>query len=355
LFFACAPEKVAQRALAFYGRESEASTRPMLLPHSDSYELAHVPRPRPLAEPLAKVRVTAFRDYISCPYRFYLKHVLKLGATDDSAVEMDGALFGNMAHEVLKSFGLWVVQQGGQPPSEAAMIRNYLDAALDAEAVKQFGTSVVPVVKLQLNQLRRRLHAFADWQAEDAQSGWRITHIEADVELAIPLDGASCTVFGRLDRIDQQARTGKYRVLDYKTADKGDAPGTTHLANKEWKDLQLPLYRRLAPALGLNEEDLEVGYIVLPRETGRAGLVMAKWGDEEFEAAYRATDDILRKLRDGVFWPPSDAPPRFEDGLGAICQDASLDRAAILAKEDGPLLHWPHGRHAFATEVVYAS
>ena len=37
-----------------------------------------IPRPAPLAEPIERLSPTAFRDYLACPYRFYLKHVLRV-------------------------------------------------------------------------------------------------------------------------------------------------------------------------------------------------------------------------------------------------------------------------------------
>ena len=46
-------------------------------------------------EPVTELPVTAFRDYLTCPFRFYLRRILKLQAADDSAAELDGAQFGS--------------------------------------------------------------------------------------------------------------------------------------------------------------------------------------------------------------------------------------------------------------------
>ena len=67
-----------------------------------------VPRPSPgdyEQEPLSKLRVTAFRDYLGCPYRFWLRHVLRLKEARDDACEAGYADFGTLIHDTLQRFG----------------------------------------------------------------------------------------------------------------------------------------------------------------------------------------------------------------------------------------------------------
>ncbi|HUP23573.1 MAG TPA: hypothetical protein VNB06_11615, partial [Thermoanaerobaculia bacterium] len=52
-----------------------------------------VPRPQP-AEVLRALPVTAFDDYLACPYRFYLTRVLRLEVARERPHELDGAAFG---------------------------------------------------------------------------------------------------------------------------------------------------------------------------------------------------------------------------------------------------------------------
>ena len=54
---------------------------------------------------ITKMSVTDFAAYLRCPYRFYLSRVLKLRRLDDAAEELDGLSFGNLAHDVLDTFG----------------------------------------------------------------------------------------------------------------------------------------------------------------------------------------------------------------------------------------------------------
>ena len=54
----------------------------------------------------------------------------------------------------------------------------------------------------------------------------------------------------KIDRIDRNARTGTWCILDYKTGDRVRDPESTHRTRGgEWLDLQLPLYRFLLPHL----------------------------------------------------------------------------------------------------------
>ena len=113
------------------------------------------------------MRVTEFKDYIACPYRYYLHHVLELKSLADAAEELDGAAFGSLAHEVLKSLGDSPDVAAARPET----IVKYLDERLDTAVSAQFGKTPLPSIRVQVEQLRRRLAAFADWQAQWAAQG----------------------------------------------------------------------------------------------------------------------------------------------------------------------------------------
>ena len=58
------------------------------------------------------------------------------------------------------------------------------------------------------------------------------------------------------------------RVMDFKTGDDGDGPRKAHLGKEGWRDLQLPLYVRLAWAGGAARpgDKVEAGYFLLDAE-----------------------------------------------------------------------------------------
>lgn len=328
LLLACDDDTRIARVKAFYAEhEGVAAPGPLLLvPGVTSRFL--IPRPT-LDEPaLEKLRVTAFRDYLACKYRFYLKHVLRLEAADDRAMEMDALAYGSLAHAVLEDFGRSSVADA----ADAAVIETMLDDRLDARAAARFGRRPRPAVRVQVEQLRRRLQRFADVQAAQTREGWRIRAdlIETRREAAVVVDGQPFTITGTIDRIDEHPERG-FRVLDYKTSDAGKPPEKTHLQKGEWVDLQLPLYLNLTETLGLGQPAL--GYFNLPRNEDDTAVVEARWGDAELGGAMAVRDAVIRGLRERVFWPPSLDPPSYEDAFTRVAADRAPGRTALIGGE----------------------
>ena len=259
-----------------------------------------------------RLSVTAFRDYITCPYRFYLRRVLRLVGPAEPGDEMDGALFGTLAHEVLQVFG-GSSEATSQKPNA---IEDCLLHALREIAVTHFGDQPRPSIAVQL-QLRLRLHHFAHVQAELAAAGWKIHQVELNERVPFEVDGEPFTLSGRIDRIDVHPEHGA-RIVDYKTGDTARTPEQTHRrARTEWLDLQLPLYRELARPVGL-EAPVELAYFNLPRRPEELKLHRAEWTEEEVDEAVEKARDVIRRVRNRVFWPPGD-PSQYGDEVCRPC------------------------------------
>ncbi len=150
----------------------------------------------------------------------------------------------------------------------ASTIYQRLRQLLDQEVDLQFGTQPTPAVQVQLASAVVRLHAFARIQAQCFAEGWIIRDVERKVEVDVdtPLAIGSLQLTGTVDRIEQNATTGALRVIDYKTCSSVKKPAQTHfapsshnwfsaaqievlpsrgIAKKTWKNLQLPLYRKI--------------------------------------------------------------------------------------------------------------
>jgi len=126
--------------------------------------------------------------------------------------------------------------------------------------------------------------------------------------------------------------TGQRIVFDYKTSDRVDPPDKTHRKKTEWVDLQLPLYRHLVAALGI-DGPVELAYIALPKDVAKVGELIAEWTPAELDEADETARRVVRAIRRGLFWPPTDPPPAFFDEFAAICQDGQFGTA--LADEEG--------------------
>ena len=126
LLFACDEENIARRVMTFCSQAEGSNGKPPaldLLRPGQQRSCFEVPEPRPADEPIDSMRVTEFKDYLACPYRYYLKHREKLEALRDSAEELDGAGFGTLAHQVLGEFGKSIVKAS----TDAEEIQRYLD------------------------------------------------------------------------------------------------------------------------------------------------------------------------------------------------------------------------------------
>lgn len=327
LLFAAPPDAIARRVQQFYAEDrGEKALRPPLcggLTTSRSTAGFRIPRPEPTE--LRPLRVTSFKDYIACPYRFYLKHQLRLSSLGDQVDELDSLAFGSLLHGVLAEFGNSKVRDSRDEGKIAVFLRK----TLEQQAQEQLGSARRPAVRIQLEQLQRRLDGFAVWQAHHADLGYRIHYVEErDADITIDFDvgdGRTIPLRGRIDRIDYNAQNNRWLILDYKTGKGGDSPETTHFKKTTgWTDLQLPLYRHLARAIGV-EGPVDLAYIVLPDVSEGVDLLKANWTDEDLESADAFAREVGRKILDGVFWPPAEKLKWPQEEYAVICHDGTFD------------------------------
>ncbi|WP_437200808.1 PD-(D/E)XK nuclease family protein [Planctomicrobium sp. SH664] len=325
LLFATRPEEIAQRVVSFYspGNNVVFPLPPCLQPSPEA-KIA-IPRPRPLTTPRTVFRVTEFRDYLASPYRYYLRHLLRLGELTDQLDELDAAAFGTLLHEVLKQFGEGPHREARHADSLFAV----LDESLNRIASETYGNDPLPTIRIQIEQSRHRLRSFAEWQAAWREAGWQIHSIERDAVVPLTLlDGRRIQLKGRIDRIDYHPDSGRWAIFDYKTGDAGLDPNSTHRKRDQWCDLQLPLYRHLAAGV-TGHEDVDLGYIVLPRNN-MVSHRLAPWSIEDLADA----DDVARKVAadilDEKFWVELSQPPATLSEFGPICQDGVFGQEAVV-------------------------
>jgi ATP-dependent helicase/nuclease subunit B len=135
----------------------------------------------------------------------------------------------------------------------------------------------------------------------------------------------------RFDRVDHHPDSGAWEILDYKTSAQGKSPDRIHLVRGEWADLQLPLYRLLAPHAGIpglaaaaDTEQVRVGYFNLPARTEDTGVRLAEWTAADHAAAIEKAREVVRGIRAGHFWPPVAEAARSFPEFDAICQTHAI-------------------------------
>jgi len=331
LLLACAEAELPRRVAALF-RPVEAA-RPGL-PWRRAWQLTP-----PVVAPPARVSVTAFRDYLRCPFRFYLKHALKMETVDPFKSELDALDFGTLCHDALEAMGKAPALRDCTDP---AVLREFLLARVDRRARERYGAELTLPLIVQLESARQRLARAAEVQAEQRAAGWVIEQVERKFELAL----GAVTVSGKIDRIERHVETGAVRVIDYKTSDKGVPPVAAHVRSarraetapdwarftaggKElvWTDLQLPLY--LEALAGEFGGAAGAGYFNLPKAVGETELLL--WDDYAAPwraAARRCAEGVAAGVTAEIFWPPAEVPPRDEadvfDGLFHHGTEASV-------------------------------
>ena len=322
LLFACPREKIPRRVLNYF-RGDESPTALLRVPHglvAGRRQSAFEPsRPRPPGKPITSMRVTQFRDYLTCPYRYYLRHVLNLRGMNDLAEELDPLAFGSLAHEVLNAFG---ANPDNSRLLDAERIRKVLDAELERLVHGIYGKQRLPAVNIQVAHLRLRLAAFARWQASWAAQGWRIIATEVEVNegvAALTVDSRPMFLRARIDRIDRRDADGRHVIFDYKTSDAGHPPDKMHRKQGRWVDLQLPLYRHLTKAVGIDGQEVDLGYVVLPKDVSAVSGHLADWQADDLGLADETAAEVVRQIRAGNFWPPVLPAPKSFNEFMAIC------------------------------------
>lgn len=299
-----------------------------------------------------KISPTQFEAYLACPFRYCLEKVLRLDGGAPAAHEMDAAVFGNLIHQTLEKFGLEIIPTGKQMLRlDEATIRTRVQQLLQEESLLQFGSQPAPAVQIQIANAAARLHAFARVQAACFEDGWVILEVErkleAESEQALKIGSLKLT--GIIDRIEQHAESGALRVMDYKTFSTLKKPKDTHFApashnwlpaaqielitgtrsaQKTWKNLQLPLYRKILAHWYPSEcaaQAPQVAYFVLPSDPNESGIYAFEELDQPdvYQAALDCAEAVADQISDGVFWPPQAFRGSWDDPIAPLFVNGS--------------------------------
>lgn len=322
LLFQCRDEELAERAARLFGEPEERRDG---YPASISFRLD--PSPPPDLPPdritLKDLSVTAFKDYLACPFRFYLKHILGMEELSDRKTELDVMEFGTLVHFALQRMAQ---NERMRSSEDEHRIARFLHAQAEAWARERFGESPPLTVQIQLDAARSRLSAAARVQAALAAEGWEI--IRSEMKIRGRMNGMALS--GRIDRVDRHRRTGAIRLLDYKTSDEAVPPEKSHLESasgelrpyarvsfgakeKRWADLQLPLYYLLLPDDEAFKGPAEIGYFNIPKATGDTGVSLwEEFSNTLLDSARRCAEGVIEDIRRRRFWPPAEDVP-FDD------------------------------------------
>jgi ATP-dependent helicase/nuclease subunit B len=349
LLFQCSDAELPGRAERLFGTPPEARAGH---PSSISFRLEAAPPPDVPVESLGLKRtsITAFRDYLDCPFRYYLKHVLGMEALDDQKIELDAMDFGSLVHDTLHQMAL---NEEMRRCEDVDRLQEFLCSEAVDWVTERFGRSPPLQVEVQLESARQRLRQAARVQAGLVRQGWDIVH--AEMKIQGEMEGVQ--IRGKIDRVDRQRQTGRIRLLDYKTSENGGTPEEAHFGSlsadrecpeyarievagkqRRWIDLQLPLYAILLSSDPELRGPFELGYFNLPKAVDDTSVVL--WDDPTsalLESAGACAGGIVSDIKSRRFWPPAQKA-RYDDFESlfpadpALCVNAEAFEAFLKGK-----------------------
>ncbi len=324
------PQQVAERLSDFSNVGSKTTSI------SPVYNVSTNPAP-PLEIEFAKIgktefTVTEFKDYLHCPTRYYLRHILRIHSISDNSHELSALAFGNLLHDTLNDFGLSDLRRS----TDSDVIFSYLESRLQARGEALYGEYSYGVIQVQLAQLNARLRAFSNWQASWIADGWEIIESEYDCSpVPLSIDHPNLSIRGRIDRIDYHAETSRWAIFDYKSSEACNRPEKIHNCNDVpyWKDLQLPLYRHLARSI-TGTTKVGLGYINICNDLKNIGEYFAKWDSGQLENADLVALNVMQAINANQFELRKDTKPSFFSDFAYLLGDNALDKAVQISESE---------------------
>jgi ATP-dependent helicase/nuclease subunit B len=183
-----------------------------------------------------RLTASGLSDLIACPYRYYARHVLGVGAGDEVEEAMGKGSVGERVHRVLHDFHVAHPRLADHPPEMLAEdMRSLIAAAFGGAIARNFQEHA------WADRLHDRADAYIAWAVQREAEGWLFESGEQKRRYALVLpDGASLSLEGRIDRIDRGGQGGR-ALLDYKLRNAESVRKTL----KGGEDVQLAFYTLL--------------------------------------------------------------------------------------------------------------
>lgn len=320
LLFACPSEELASRVQFLFSSDLPSRAAPAW---SLSWQLTP-PAPPDDLRIFSRLPVTAFRDYLSCPFRFYLRRGMRMERDEGPLVELDARHFGTLCHAVVEEFAKGPLRDCDREQE----IEEFFEDTLTTIVRAEYGERLPVPVLVQQESARQRLSWWAAHEARQRQAGWQIQEVERGLESnEDPWVVNGIRITGKIDRIERHPGNDTLRVLDFKTG-RLRTPHEAHLRNLRrnedpatipawsmfahgktivrWVDLQLPLYLLALGEAGVTGTMI-TGYANLGRAKSEVALELWDGLDETLlDLARTCVEGVIESISARKFWPPSE-------------------------------------------------
>lgn len=270
------------------------------------------------------IGITAIEDYLSCPYRFFLKHFLKIRPITEGSILPEALDLGNLYHQVFAQFGTIYRDQAltrEKLPEYRACLAQLLSETITRWKENAANDLIRAMLSAQTAETERTverwIQAEVEW-SELTASRFRPYIVEyafgrssgdCGGEKSLPCfilnDGSSqIKLAGRIDRIDRDT-DNNFIIYDYKLG-----RGGTGADLKSLRKIQLPAYLLVAEDLlfgkgkavggaylGLRDPSRSRGGIWAKEKLGLNWRSNGELDEDEWQAWL---SDVRQKLIDAV-------------------------------------------------------
>lgn len=268
------------------------------------------------AAPLYKISPAQLKNFIQCPFKWFLSCAPGFDASASAAALLaEGSLTHALIHELLRAIA---DRDGTFSPGRIDVYMEWLDAFFGSalsQTLRDSGPALAPALESAYPKIRDRIKRVLDYEKAFSEAGWDIGIFETP--LARPYAELGLSFQGRADRISQrpagaeaaaQAPTDadcEYAVIDYK---KGKTPRKSEfLTDKDGtlRDLQIAGYADMLEGEGKTVALGMYWSIENSKETIVFGQGGARPDRKAFgaESAFlsRALESASEALKDGRF------------------------------------------------------
>ncbi len=200
---------------------------------------------------------TALESYGSCPYKFFVKHILKVEPAEDHSEELDAREFGTLLHEILRNFHTRLNEQNKTlRDCSDDQLRDYLKEMIEiagansrvelkelldtesfimAEKILGIaGDQTMSILWQYLLRARSNATGLEPALFENHFSDLKLTGLNSE-KITAPYQ---ISLHGTIDRIDIDPVNKLYKVIDYKSG-KSIYPDDEVIKGSK---LQIPVY-----------------------------------------------------------------------------------------------------------------